>query len=128
MILVDTSAWVDFFRGTVGLSSPVRSCLEDNSAALCGPVMTELRRGLRSAREKAAVLSLLEGCRFLEQPDDLWASAGDLGAHLRTKGHTVKTLDLLIAVYALAHQVPILTSDSDFHTMAELKTGLQVLP
>ncbi len=128
MILIDTSAWVDFFRGKAGQSARVHFCLEDNSAALCGPVITELRRGFQSAREKATVLLLFDGCHFLEQPDDLWVAAGDLGAQLRGKGHTVKTLDLLIAVHALTHQVPILTSDSDFSVIARLQIGLHVLP
>ena len=42
------------------------------------------------------------------------SEAGDLGFALRGKGLTVKTLDLLIACYALAYRAPLLTRDSDF--------------
>jgi predicted nucleic acid-binding protein len=123
VILVDTSAWVDFFRGKGRLADTVDSALGSGEAALCGPVMTEIRRGLRR-EQRARVLGLLEGCRLLEQPDDLWAIAGDLGALLARRGQTVKTLDLLIASYAIAHGARLLTADSDFNAIARAKVGL----
>jgi len=113
LILIDTSAWVDFFRGRKG-SERVDELLESDAVALCGPVITELRRGLRSAAERRKVLPLLEACHLLDEPDDLWSEAGDLGFVLARKGVTVKTLDLLIAIYALKYNVPVLTSDADF--------------
>jgi predicted nucleic acid-binding protein len=50
----------------------------------------------------------------LVQSRDLWEDAGDLGYLLGRKGVTVKTLDLLVAVFALAHDVPLMTRDRDF--------------
>lgn len=114
MILVDTSAWIEFFRGRGSLADDVDRALEDGEAALCGPVEAEIRRGLRSRAERAKVLLHLGGCALLAQPDRLWTEAGELGFGLRRRGLTVRTMDLLIACYALAHRVPILTSDHDF--------------
>jgi predicted nucleic acid-binding protein len=114
MILIDTSAWIDFFRDRKPVADRVDRALEDGEAALCGPVQTELRRGLRSRSERAKVLLHLGGCHALAQPANLWEEAGELGFTLGRRGLTVKTLDLLIACYALAHGVAILTSDSDF--------------
>ena len=117
MILIDTSAWIDFFRG----HDPYGRCVDDliraDQAALCGPVVTELRRGLRPRSDRGRIVRLLEGCQLLRQPDRLWDEAGELGAMLGRRGATVKTLDLLIAAYALAHSVPILTRDADFSVM-----------
>ena len=124
MILVDTSAWIDFFRGRAPVAATVDSLLAENEVALCGPVITELRRGLRSARERARVLELLEGCHSLAQPQDLWAEAGELGAVLGRRGATVKSMDLLVATYALAHSVPVLTLDSDFAAIQRAGVGL----
>jgi len=117
VILIDTSAWIDFFRGNGRLAEDVDRALEDGEAAVCGPVLTELRRGLRSRGERARVLLHLGGCRLLAEPADLWNEAGDLGFMLRPKGLTLKTLDLLIACHALAHKVPLLTGDGDFKLM-----------
>lgn len=117
MILIDTSAWIEFFRGRKPLCDAVDDALEANEAALCGPVVTELRRGLKSAAERRRVLPLLEGCHLLADPPHLWAEAGDLGFLLARKGVTAKSMDLLIAVYALTNGVPLLASDGDFHDM-----------
>ncbi len=113
MILVDTSAWIDFFRDRRPLAALVDRALDDDDAALCGPVITELRRGLSTA-DRVKVLRLLGGCHLLPQPAELWEEAGDLGYLLARRGVVVKTLDLLIAATALAHDVPVLTRGSDF--------------
>ena len=126
MILVDTSAWVEFFRGREPFAGAVDDALNSNSAALCGPIDTELRRGLVKA-ERRRVLPLLAGCHWLAQPDQVWAEAGDLGFALRRQGVTAKTLDLLIAVYALTHGVSLLTTDRDFVAMRNAGVPLQLL-
>ena len=113
MILVDTSAWVEFFRGREPVAGTVDDLLAANEVALCGPVLTELRRGLRHA-QRSRVLPLLASCRELSQPGALWEEAGELGFALARRGATVKSIDLLVAVYALYHSVPVLTTDSDF--------------
>jgi len=125
MILVDTSAWVEFFRGRDPIARVVDAAIDSAEAALCGPIVTEIRRGLR-APERRRVLPLLEGCSLLEQPEDLWAAAGDLGAHLSRKGATVKTLDLLIATYAITHSTLLLTVDADFQVIARAGVGLSL--
>jgi predicted nucleic acid-binding protein len=117
MTLIDTSAWFEFFRGRDPVASAVDEALASNEASLCGPIETEIRRGLANERERATVLPLLDGCHFLAQPDELWAEAGDLGFALRRRGITPKTLDLLIAVHALSHSATLLTLDKDFAAM-----------
>lgn len=116
---------MDFFRGRGRFASAVDRLLEDNEVVLCGPVVTELRRGLRSGAERRKVLHLLEGCRILEEPAQLWEEAGELGCFLGRRGAAIKSLDLLIATYALAHSIAILTRDSDFDTMR--RAGVKVL-
>lgn len=71
------------------------------------------------------MLPLLEGCRVLEEPARVWEEAGELGYFLGRRGATIKSLDLLIATYALSHSVPILTRDQDFETMR--RAGLKLL-
>jgi predicted nucleic acid-binding protein len=124
MILVDTSAWIEFFRGREPLASRVDGLLDTNDVAVCGPVLLELRRGLRAA-DRGTVLPLLEACHLLEQPPALWEEAGELGAAAGRRGSTVKSLDLLIAAYALSHSVPLLTTDSDF--LALRRAGIPLL-
>jgi tRNA(fMet)-specific endonuclease VapC len=127
-MLVDTSAWIEFFRGRDPVASLVDDAIESNDAALCGPVQTELRRGLLDNRERRRVLPLLGACHQLKEPEDLWTEAGELGFRLRRRGVTPKTLDLLIAVYALSHSCAVLTTDRDFRIMQKAGVPLLVLP
>lgn len=76
--------------------------------------------------DRRRVLSLLEGCRLLPQPEYLWPTTGDLGAALARRGLTVKTVGLLIAKYAVAHGVPVLAADSDFHAIARADVGFSL--
>ena len=126
MTLVDTSAWVDFFRGRAPFADAVDDLLATNDVALCGPVLTEVRRGLRPA-ERRRVLPLLAGCRELPQPARLWEEAGDLGYWLARRGVTVKTMDLLIAAWALAHSVSLLSKDGDFADMHRAGVPLSLM-
>ena len=126
MILVDTSAWIDFFRGTAPLAGRVDELLAQNELAICGPIRTELSRGFHSAAERRRVLPLLEGCHSLEQPAFLWEEAGELGFLLGRKGRRVRSMDLLIATYALSHSVSLLSRDADFGHMLRLGIPLQL--
>ncbi len=127
MILVDTSAWIGFFRNRGPVAAVVDHALEDDAVALCGPILTELRRGFKSPAERGKTIPLLLACHQLPQPSGLWNEAGDLGFVLARKGVTAKSLDLLIATYALANGVPILTLDENFRPIARAGVGLQLV-
>jgi hypothetical protein len=127
MILVDTSAWVEFFRDRNPAANVVDAAIADNEAAVCGPVETELRRGLLNRSERNKVLPLLSACHQLSEPAGLWLEAGELGFALRRRGVTPKTLDLLIATYALTHSVRLLATDTDFANMQKAGVALQLV-
>jgi predicted nucleic acid-binding protein len=114
---VDTSAWIHFFRGRGPYADAVDRLLASNEVAICGPVIIELRRGFRSSSERARVIPLLDGCHHLADPAALWDEAGDLGYFLSRRGITAKTIDLLVAIYALSHSVALLADDRDFPMM-----------
>lgn len=98
--------------------------LSANQVAICGPILTEIYRGFRSDKDRQKYLPLFEGCHFLSTPTELWRDAGLLGASLGKKGLTIKSFDLLIAVYSLAHNAPILSLDADFRDMQ--KAGIEL--
>ena len=127
MILVDTSAWIDFFRDRKPLANIVDHALDENSVAICGPIYAELMRGFKNTQERDKVVPLLQACRFLTQPVDLWETAGQYGFELKRQGLTVKTMDLLIACFAIAHGVPILAVDQDFKLMQSAGLGILLI-
>ncbi len=109
------------------MAKAVDELLGDNAVALCGPIVTELLRGVRNERKGHQLLSLLYGCTILDPPDELWVEAGHLGAFLGRKGMTAKTLDLLIAAHALSFDIALLTCDGDFSRFAKAGLPLRLM-
>lgn len=119
-VLVDTSAWVAFFRGSVPGRSEVRALVTENRALRCGPVELELRRGLRR-REAAAVLGVWSAVPPLAVEATDFTSAGDLLRDLRESGKTLPSMDGLIAALALRYEVPLLSLDHHFALVPGLR-------
>jgi predicted nucleic acid-binding protein len=120
-VLIDTSAWVDAFRGlTPTISDTVENLLLNDMAVTCGPVIFEIRRGLRE-HERTRVLPLMEALHRLPFHEDDWAQAGELDARLRQDGLTVPPTDALIAHLCLRYDLPLLTLDSHFDNVPGLR-------
>ena len=122
MILVDSSAWIEFQRAT---GSPAdrrltRAIEDDEPLATTGIVVLEILAGARDERHAAELRRLLDRCRFLplEEPSDEEAAA-ELYRACRRAGVTVRRLpDCLIAAVAMRHGVELLHCDADFETIA----------
>lgn len=122
MILVDTSAWIEYLRGT---GSPVDSRLggaidSEEPLATTGLVLLELLAGALDERHARDLRRLLDRCRFLalEEPSDHEAAAA-LYRACRRQGATIRRLpDCLIAVVAMRTSSTLLHSDSDFDAIA----------
>jgi predicted nucleic acid-binding protein len=119
-VLVDTSAWVAYFRGLEPARSAVLALLREGRALRCGPVELELRQGLRRP-EADRVLSLWLGLTPLRVEEIDFASAGDLLRDLRSRGITVPAMDALIASLAVRRDVPLLTLDQHFAAVPGLR-------
>jgi predicted nucleic acid-binding protein len=117
--LIDTSAWVDFFRGHEPLASTVDALLADGRAALCGMVELEIRQALRQREED--LLNLLGATVRLSTTEEDYAQAGELLADLRRGGMTLPATDGLIAQVALRHGVSLLENDRHFEHIETLK-------
>ena len=98
----------------------MQELLADDRVAICGPVVFEIRRGLRP-KEQKTVLPLFEALHFLPFAEEDWAAAGSLDVTLRQKGLTLPAMDLLIATLCQRHQVTLLTLDQHFSMVPKLK-------
>ena len=113
-VLIDTSAWIDGFREkTPGVAELIRKLLDEDRAFTCGPVLFEIRRGLRPG-ERKKVMPLLDALHRLPFEESDWGEAGELDVALRKKGHTLPSMDVLIAHLCLKHKTAILTLDKHF--------------
>lgn len=119
MILIDTSAWVEFLRDT---GSPVCKrvdALLGASIATCDAVRMEVLAGARDDRHLVELRRLLaRGSSISIEPAD-WETAAGLFRTCRRRGETVRRMvDCLIAAVAIRADVPVLQADSDFVTLA----------
>lgn len=113
--LIDTSAWIDFFRkGNNQLADTVGHLIETDQATITGPVITELLQGVRGKNEANKLKGLLEGLPYLEIKREDWENAGEVLTALRSRGITVPLTDAVIGAVAFRHQLPVLTIDKHF--------------
>lgn len=115
MTLIDTSAWIEFFRrkGNTGIKERVRDFIASGEAAYTCPVAFELFAGARSDEVPDLRAGLDFAVRF-ELLAKHWDTAGALAGGLHAKGIRIPASDLLIAVVASGHGIPIMTTDAHF--------------
>ncbi len=118
---MDTSAWVDYFRGTSSAAAAVATLVEKGRASICGVIFYELIQGTKSQEEAAQLSAVLSGLHYMEMTPDLWISAGGISAGLRRKGITLPMSDLLIGAMAMEHELEVLTLDDHFDAIPGVK-------
>jgi predicted nucleic acid-binding protein len=115
-LVVDTSSWIDFFRGeTIPL---LEDALALGSVVLPPIVVAELVSGARKPSDRAALTDLLADLPLHETPREHWVRAGELRLRLLEKGHAISAPDAHVAQCALDRDAPLLTRDRAFSTIA----------
>jgi len=127
VILVDSSVWIDYFRG-------IQSSQTDRLHALLGHepiatgdlVLAEVLQGFGSAQHFNQGKKLLTSLPIIELVGgDIAIQAANNFKTLRSLGITVrKTIDILIATSCIEQGLTLLYSDRDFDPFVE-HLGLQ---
>lgn len=122
MILVDSSAWVEFLRATESAANlRLRTALEGDEALACTDVVVmEILAGARDDAHRDWLRRLLYGLEFLavEGPAD-HEHAAELYRLCRSHGGTPRKLnDCLIAAVAIRNDAELLCQDADFEVIA----------
>jgi predicted nucleic acid-binding protein len=128
VILVDTSAWVEFLRGT---DSPVCNAVDrllGEDLATCDAVSMELLAGARDEPHLTQLRGLLARTTVLPTTPADYEAAAAMYRTCRRSGETVrKLIDCLIGAVAVRAGVEVLHADTDFATLAR-HTQLRVHP
>ena len=126
MILVDTSAWVEFLRDTGSAACGRVDALLDAEVATCAPIRMEILAGARGGDHLNDLRRLLaRASTFPVEPID-YEEAAALYRACRRSGETVrKLIDCLIAAVAIRNGTPVLHADSDFDVLAR-HTALRI--
>lgn len=126
MILVDTSAWIEFLRGTDDPIVAQLSSLIEAGAELTTtePIVMELLAGATTARLEQTVGVLVDGLPVTPVDARLdYRAAAALYVFFRRNGHPIRSLvDCLIAAVAIRRGFTVLHKDRDFDFLAEISS------
>lgn len=121
LYLVDTSAWIEFFR----VSSPfeLETVASIEETVTCLPIIQEVLQGFDDERAFQTAREALFALQIVEDP--LSAEVYEEAAHLyraaRRRGITIRSgVDCLIAVCALRNSLTVLHQDRDFTALAQV--------
>ena len=122
MILVDSSVWIDFFRGTESPEAERLDLLLGKEPLLIGDlILTEVLQGFTRERDFNHANQLLGSLDLIEiggrdiavQAARNFRTLGGLGVTVR------KTIDTLIATRCIEDGLSLLHSDRDFDPFTE---------
>ena len=129
-MIVDTSAWVEYLRGTGSAADEaLRSAIETDAwIGTPAPVVMELLAGCGSERVIQDVQRLLarfeiieiEGLADFEDAALIWRVCRGAGATVRS------LIDCLVAAMALRERRPVLALDRDYEAIAT-HVGLELV-
>jgi hypothetical protein len=119
LVLIDTCIWIPFFnRPQSEEKRIVDTLLDDDRAALIGPIAVEILQGIPREPQAAYVASLLRGLRCLETGWEDWLEAARRGRRCAAAGHRLPLSDLILAAVAIRHDAEIYTTDPHFELLA----------
>lgn len=128
-IMVDTSIWVDFFRGKlIRETQLLDNLIIENCVLLCPIIIQEILQGIVTDKDYNKVKNLIT-CFEIISFDPVIAAIGaaEIYRQIRKKGKTIrKSNDCLIAWYCIHFDFPILHKDRDFDII-EQHTSLVVV-
>lgn len=130
MILVDSSVWIDYFRGVTSPQTDRLDALLGAEPLATGDLnLTEVLQGFANERDYQQAQTLLTSLVVIEIAGQAIAlQAARNFRKLRALGVTVrKTIDTLIATRCIESRLPLLYSDKDFDPFVQhlgLKSAL----
>jgi len=123
-IIVDTSVWIDCFNPKI--QTPEKALLikliqNDYPIYLCPVIYQEVLQGIKEEIVFSDIKNILQHYRMINiDIMNITNYAIDLYRHLRKKGITIrKSIDCLIASYAIIADIHLLHNNTDFTQIAK---------
>ena len=120
MIAVDTSVWIDFFRGRSPAVQKLSILLDRDEVALPVSVRIEILSGAKKS-EGQRLGRVLSALPVLYPTEELWSRMENWVTAGAAAGQRFGVGDLLVAALAVEHGCTLWSLDSDFARMARLR-------
>ncbi len=132
-MMVDTSAVIEFLRGTGSAAHQRLALAIRSNEVLCLPavVLQEVLQGARDASHFIRLQAQIDQIPVFESEDvrELHRQAALLYARCRWKGLTVRNpIDCIVAACALEADIPLLARDRDFSALCQIEPKLKLIP
>jgi predicted nucleic acid-binding protein len=120
MILVDSSAWIEYYRpqGRLDVKQAVAAAIEVDQVAVNGIVHVEIVTFAPDADAFDQLSSDFGAFHWLELTKADFERASQLGAGLRRQGHTIPATDLIIAACSIRAGATLYHLDAHFDAIA----------
>jgi predicted nucleic acid-binding protein len=128
MIVADTSAWIDYFRG---VDAPHTNALDfelQNNRIITGDlIITEFLQCFQHEKDYIQAKIIMESLEYYDLTGkEIAVQSAQNFRFLRKKGITVrKTIDVIIATFCIENEFQLIHNDRDFDPM-EIHLGLKV--
>ena len=127
MLLIDTSAWIEYFRATGSPAAvEVRRLLAEqpHRVVMCEPIAMEILSGALDDDRYTRLEQLVNGLPSLRVEQDIdFRTAAAIYRSARRGGRTVRSItDCLIAAVAMRHGARVIHRDADYDVIAALTT------
>ncbi|MFC1857184.1 PIN domain nuclease [Thermodesulfobacteriota bacterium] len=120
MILVDSSVWIDYFKGNqTGQTDLLDDLLSDVPIIIGDLILIEILQGFRSDKDYEAAKTYLSALPFRQMGGyEIAVKSAQNYRFLRKRGITVrKTMDVIIATFCIVEGLSLLHDDRDFDPM-----------
>lgn len=129
MILIDTSAWIEYFNGKKNPTTALVDRVLETEPVLIGDLIyCELLQGFKTDGKFGEVKELLGNLTHVEMVGfDIAGKAAANYHRLRKEGITIrKTMDIIIATFCIENNITLIHKDRDFDLVSE-SLGLKIL-
>lgn len=129
IVLIDTSAWVDFLHDpSPALESRLERLLDQDRVATTPIVRLELLTGARDQPQFRELKEFIQGVHLLPLKTSVFDTAEALRFDLRmTEGTTIPVPDVLIAASAVHFECALLHFDSHFDLIEKYRQDFTVM-
>jgi predicted nucleic acid-binding protein len=121
MKLIDSSAWIEYYRkeGKKEYKDSISSAIRSNAAAVNGVIQLEILVFTKTESEYNSIYSDFHAFHYLELNEKVFQKASEMGFNLRRKGITIPSTDLIIAANAIVTESQLIHFDKHYTYIAE---------
>lgn len=120
-VLVDSSFFIDRLRSGSDPLEELAEYSDEWELLTCGVVQIEVLRGMKQRPAHQRMADYMSCMLYVPTLNVVWDRASALAWSLDRRGRVMQVTDLLIAACALESEAAVLTFDSDFARVPDLR-------